>query len=251
MIYFLKFWAAWLLPPGFFILLFTALGAYLWWRGEKCAAKGLLVLTAAFYVLCTPLFSDRLLGAFEQQYQIPENIEGDVIVMLGGGATVATPDINGEGNLSGAAASRLLMAARLQKRLDVPILLCGGQVYSDSGQEAHIAQRLLLDLGVPENKLLLEDQSLNTKQNAQYAAKILRENGLTSPVLVTSAFHMPRSVLNFTKVGFDVTPVPTDYMVSGRQNFYFNRIAPSSSAFFNSVTVIRELLAIFVAKYIG
>lgn len=250
MIYLLKFGAAWVLPPGLFILVFLVLTIWLWRQGLRCVAKALAAVNVCFYLLCMPLVAEQLVGALESQYTYEGVLKGDVVIMLGGGATADTIDIDGLGHLGSHAAGRLLTAARVQKALDVPILLSGGQVFSDSGQEAQIARRQLLGLGVPAEKILIEDKSLNTKQNALYTAKILAEHGFREPILVTSAFHMPRSALNFAKAGVMVHPLPTDYMTSRQQDFYFNKLAPSAGAMDGSVLVMRELLALFVARYI-
>lgn len=250
MIYLLKFGAAWVLPPGLFIVALAVIGWLLWRRGERRIAKVILVLNLMFYILCMPLMAERLVGVLERQYEFDGNLQGDVVIMLGGGATGDTVDIDGLGHLGSHAAGRLLTAARVQKALDIPILVSGGQVFSDSGAEAQIARRQLRGLGVPDSKIIIEDKSLNTKQNALFTAQLLSEYGLQEPVLVTSAFHMPRSVLNFQKAGMVVQPLPTDYMTGKRQDFYFNKLAPSAGAFDGSIMVLREFLALFVAKYI-
>ncbi len=200
MVYFLKFGASWLLPPGIFIVALFALAWYAWKRrGERRIAALLFALTFVFYLLCTSVVAERTLGWLEQAYLPPAEPAGDVIIMLGGGAMPDSPDVDGVGALCASPANRLLTAVRLQRKLGVPILLSGGQVYEDTGAEAKIARRILIDLGVPESKILVETRSINTTQNARYSAEILRAQGLTQPILVTSAFHMKRAVLNFKK----------------------------------------------------
>lgn len=253
LIYTLKFGAAWLLPPGLFILLIIGASLHLWRRGGKAgrkAARWLFILDAAFYILCCPLAADFMMSTLERQYEFSGELTGDSVIMLGGGAVGDAKDIDGMGNLGGHASGRLLTAARIERTLGVPIILSGGQVFADSGEEAHIAKRILLGLGVAEDKIIVEDRSINTKQNALYSAEILKEHNLKKPILVTSAFHMARSVLNFEKAGVAVNPVPTDYIAAKNRAFYFNRLAPSAGSFSDSVMVLRELLAIFVAKYI-
>lgn len=167
-----------------------------------------------------------------------------------GGATSDTPDIDGLGNLGGHAANRLLTAARLQRALNVPIIVAGGQVYSDSGREAVISKRMLVGLGIDESSIIVEDQSLNTKQNAQNTQQILLERGYSRPILVTSAFHMERSVLNFTKLAINVTPYPADYFVSRQRALYFNKLAPNEGALQNSCIFFREWLGIVSARLV-
>ena len=251
MVYFLKFGASWVLPPGIFILALFALAAWLWRRrGEKRAAAILAGITFAFYLLCTGFVAERTMGALESCYEPPERPTGDVIIMLGGGAMADSPDVDGEGALCASPANRLLTAVRLQRMLDVPILLSGGQVYEDTGTEAKIAKRILLSLGVPEDKILVETRSINTRQNAQFSAEILRAHGLSHPILVTSAFHMNRSVLNFEKQGVAVEPYPADYLVSHHPVFHYTKLRPQTEALLDNVTVLQECLRTFVTRYL-
>lgn len=249
MIYFLKFGASLLLPPGIFFVCFFVLALYLWRKKLKTVAVILLALTGIFYLLATDYVGNSLMGSLEQVHEQSADPQGDVIIMLGGGATADTPNMGEEGNVSCGPASRLLATLELYHKLHVPVLLSGGQVYADSGREAVIAKRELMRLGIPESDIFIEPNSLNTRQNAKFSAEILREHGLSHPVLVTSAFHMERSVLNFAKEGFDVTPYPTDYRVNRQQIFHYNKLMPSSAALDNSVVVLREKLRTFVTRY--
>lgn len=251
MVYFLKFGASWLLPPGIFIVALFALAWYAWKRrGERRIAALLFALTFVFYLLCTSVVAERTLGWLEQAYLPPAEPAGDVIIMLGGGAMPDSPDVDGVGALCASPANRLLTAVRLQRKLGVPILLSGGQVYEDTGAEAKIARRMLIDLGVPEEQILVETRSVNTTQNARYSAEILRAQGLTQPILVTSAFHMKRAVLNFKKQGIDVVPYPADYQVTHHPVFHYTKLRPQTEALLDNVTVLQETLRTLVTRYL-
>lgn len=250
MIYLMKFVASFILPPGIFVIILFAIAAKVR-KSSRLASRWLVGVTIVLYALTTNLVSDALLRTLEYRYTPPRSVSGDVIIMLGGGATSSAPDIGeAEGNLSGSASARLLTAARLQKMLRVPIILSGGQVYADTGREAIIAKRLLVGLGVEESQIMIEDQSLNTKQNARFVHKILEENHFSSPILVTSAFHMERALINFDKEHVPVFPFPTDYMTNREDHFYFNKIAPSASALQDSALFFREWLGIAAAKLV-
>lgn len=251
MVYFLKFGASWVLPPGIFILAFWGLAIYSWrCRQEKKLAVILAGITFVFYLLCTSVVAEQTMGWLESAYEPPANPQGDVIIMLGGGAMPDSPDVDGTGALCASPANRLLTAVRLQRRLDVPILVSGGQVYSDSGPEAQIARRILLSLGVPDDKILVETKSINTTQNAEFSTEILREHGLSKPLLVTSAFHMKRSVLNFEKQGVAVTAYPADYQVSHHPVFHYTKLRPQTEALLNNVTVLQETMRTMVTRYL-
>ena len=125
------------------------------------------------YLLVIPITGQLLLHPLEQKYRVPSQLNGDVLVWLGGGATLDTQDIDGQGHLSGAASSRLLTTVQLYERTKLPIILSGGQVFQDSGNEARIAKRMLISLGVNPNDIYIEDKSLNTEQNAKFTANLL------------------------------------------------------------------------------
>lgn len=250
MVYLLKFGASWILPPGLFIILLVVLTIYLTrinFRLSIIVGLGTLI----FYLMCTGLVAEKFMGELEKSYSPPAQIEqlnGDVIVLLGGGAIRDVQDVDGAGTLCASPANRLLAAVRLQKKLDLPILMSGGQVYSDSGAEAIISERVLKSLGVPDEKILLETKSVNTTQNAIYSAEILREKNFRRPIIVTSAFHMRRAVLNFSRQGFEVIPYPTDFTVPNRPVFHYTKLRPQAEALLLNVTVMQEVLRTFVTK---
>ena len=251
MIQFLKFGASFFLPPGIFFLAFLFLAFFAWKRGERFAAKAVVLITAVFYLLSTYLVADVLMGALEDAYMPPAKPEGDVVIMLGGGAFSDAPDVDGEGALTASPSTRLLTAVRLAQKLDLPILVSGGQVFQESGKEALLAKRTLVSLGIPESRILVEGASQNTVQNAAYTAKILKEYGLVRPILVTSAFHMKRSVLNYEKLGIEVVPYPTDYMVSHHPIFHVVKLAPSADALHTNAVVLQECLRTAVTYCLG
>lgn len=248
LIYIIKFIYSFVLPPGIFLLLLLAASVWLWRKSRKQAVliAGIALL---LYLSVIPLTSRLLVGALERQYDQPSAVQGDVIVVLGGGASRGTPDLGGEGNLFGGAANRLLTAVRLHRTTGLPILFSGGQVFSDSGNEADIARRQLIELGVPDRDILVENRSLNTEQNAVYTAALLKASGLSHPVLVTSAFHLPRAVREFRLAGIEPEPFPTDYLASGgRFSFYPGLLAPSSAAAATTGTALKEYLGLLALK---
>lgn len=253
MVYALKFGASWILPPGIFILLLLALAVKLFKISRKLSAT-VFVLTLAFYFLCTSLVAERFMGWLEEMHTPPAQVEtsgADVIILLGGGAISQVPDVDGVGALCASPANRLLTAVRLQKLLDVPILISGGQVYSDSGAEAEISARILKSLGVPDEKILTETKSVNTSQNARYCAVILREKNFTKPLLVTSAFHMNRAMLNFNLRRFKPIAYPTDFTVAHQPTFHYTKLRPQAEALLLNVTVLQELLRTAVTEIFG
>ena len=253
MVYILKFGASWILPPGIFIVLMIALSVKLFKVSRKLSAA-VFVGTLVFYLLCTGIVAEKFMGWLEEMHTPPAQVEtsgADVIILLGGGAIGQVPDVDGVGALCASPANRLLTAVRLQKMLHVPILISGGQVYSDSGPEAEISARVLKSLGVPENEILTETKSVNTSQNARYCAVILREKNFTKPLLVTSAFHMNRAMLNFSLNRFKPIAYPTDFTVAHNSTFHYTKLRPQAEALLLNVTVMQELLRTCVTEIFG
>ncbi|VBB09322.1 Hypothetical protein LUCI_4612 [Lucifera butyrica] len=243
MMYFLKFiYQAFFLPPGIFIFTFLGIGLWFRYKKERCW-KLIVVLTCIFYLFTTNFTARLLLMPLEQRYEPPKQPGGDIIVMLGAGAHADVPNVNGVGQISGYGANRLLTCVQLYHQLDVPILVSGGQVFQGSGNEAEIAKTTLLGLGIPANKILVEKESLNTTQNAQYTARILESRGFTRPILVTSAFHMARAIGQFAKVRVAVIPYPSDYQTNRRLFLTVFDFIPSADA--------AEKISLAVKEYIG
>ncbi|MBO5516318.1 MAG: YdcF family protein, partial [Schwartzia sp.] len=175
-----------------------------------------------------------------------------VIVLLGGGATKGTPDMDGAGGLSEGSATRLLAAARLYHKLHIPILFTGGRVLADGPSEAETARRDLLGLGVPDEAIILEPESRTTGENAKFTAEVLKTRGFAQPILVTSAFHMKRSVLNFENNGVAVQPFPVGYRVDAKpRELHYIWFGPEAYALDNTVCVMREELRFLVTKMTG
>jgi len=186
--------------------------------------------------------SDRLLSGLESEYAVPQNAKGDVIILLGGGVYEEASDLSGVGVPSEEGLVRVVMAVRLQKKLGVPIIACGGQVFENGGTEAPILKRFLVDLGVPPGQVILEQNSRDTFENAKYARQIVERFDYKAPLLVTSGYHMRRSVLSFAKVGMDVTPIPAGLRTYGRQEYGWNSYLPGS--FGNISIAVKEYLGI-------
>ncbi len=81
------------------------------------------------------------------------------------------------------------------------IVLVGGAVDRDYGSYPSAELRtILLDAGVPENSVVYEETALNTRQEAERAIALARENGWKSLLIVTSPHHQYRVFLTFLQV---------------------------------------------------
>ncbi len=140
------------------------------------------------------------------------------------------------------AADRVWHAARLYHAGKAPLLvLSGGGAHNPGALPEAEAMRLFLrDLGVPDSALLLENHSGNTRQNASMSAALLKQRGISSVLLVTSATHMARAKADFEAAGLQVVPAATDYQSLGAPST--TRWLPSAEALDASGRVIKEVV---------
>ncbi|MCR8636719.1 YdcF family protein [Paenibacillus radicis (ex Xue et al. 2023)] len=243
MLYIIKYIYTFFIPPGLFITVLVLFNLWLRKR-ERSAAKLLWAVIAFIYLICTPIIGNTLIGYLEHRYEPPVTIEGDVIVLLTGGAVGNTPDVGGSGNLTGYTMNRLVTAYKLHKSTNLPIIISGGQVYEDTGNEGQICKRNLLALGVAESSIWLDDRSRNTKENALNTIEIMKQKNFTKPVLVTSAFHIPRSVENFKQLGVLTAPYPADFLVPQPYSITLSAFLPSADGLQKSSLAAKEYLGL-------
>jgi uncharacterized SAM-binding protein YcdF (DUF218 family) len=110
---------------------------------------------------------------------------------------------------------RLDEAWRLYRIRPKPILVSGGHVnpFTPEKDENLIARNFLIRWGVPKNDIFAEDRSRDTFESAVEVEKILREKNWKRYLLVTSAEHMPRSMLAFSSKAPEPIPAPGDFTV--------------------------------------
>lgn len=90
------------------------------------------------------------------------------------------------------------------------IIFSGGWDHDGYISSAKAMLKVAEDLGVPKQDILFEDKSHDTHENAIFTAELLKEHQLNSIILVTSASHMKRSALVFSKLGIPVYPAPAE-----------------------------------------
>jgi uncharacterized SAM-binding protein YcdF (DUF218 family) len=98
------------------------------------------------------------------------------------------------------------------------VVFTGGSanLISNDAREADYAATLFESLGVDKARLMMERRSRNTQENAEFSKALAAPKKGERWLLVTSAFHMPRSVGLFRKAGFDVEAYPVDWRVGSR-----------------------------------
>lgn len=221
-----------LLPPGIFIILFLLISFFR--KKEKIILSIALSSSAVIYLLSIEPVKDIILSPLEERYKKPQNVEADVIVVLGGGSY-------NTGVLTDDSLKRLLTGFVLQKKLNIPIILSGGSAITNL-PEAEVMKAVLIELGVDKSKILTDVNSRDTIGNAFFTKKICQTYGFKKVLLITSAYHMPRSVLTFKNAGLDIIPYPTDFKMDKKYNLY--SYFPKMNVLQDSTKAIREYIGL-------
>ncbi|MFC6301396.1 YdcF family protein [Pseudomonas sp. CCM 7893] len=204
-----------LLPPGILLLLL----ALAWWFRRSrprlagaCFALGL----GGMWLMSLPVVVQWGAKALETEPPLAREEwatlaqRADAIVVLGSGRERGDPAW-GTDQPTGIGLERQRYAARLAKASGLPVLTSGGLHYGTPPSEAQLmAVSMQDDFGVTVR--WKEERSRTTWENAQMSAEILLPQGIKRVVVVTQAWHMPRSRWSFEKAGFTVVPAPVGFL---------------------------------------
>jgi uncharacterized SAM-binding protein YcdF (DUF218 family) len=214
MFFYLSQFLSFLALPLTIVMVFILAGAIFIRR--KWGKKSLWIGIALLVFFTNPFLSNLALLAWEPEFKSFDEIENHEIgIVLTGvtnlGKTAYDRTFFNKG------ADRITHALQLYRMGKIKkILITGGQGLNpvNPQSEAEVLKRFLLMTGMPESDILIEDQSKNTAQNAQFTKAFLEQKGISTDqefILITSAFHMYRAKGCFDKVGLKTLTFPTDY----------------------------------------
>ncbi|MDQ6699338.1 MAG: YdcF family protein, partial [Acidobacteriota bacterium] len=202
------------------------------------------------------IVSEALLRSLESQTPVRTIADMPVeqaIVVLGG--YLHPPAGNNPTADLADASDRLVHGMRLFRAGKAPVILLTGGNIPFLGAvrmtEAAAARDLLREWGVPAESILLEERSRNTEENARYSYRILNAKGIRHILLVTSAFHMPRSLAVFRKAGFNSIPAPTDFRSGWGEPDLLFQLLPDSDNLSLSTTALKEWLGLGLYRLRG
>lgn len=243
---------------GFFsqptnVILFLAAVGFVLMPFRRRLARTLLIGTSISLVVAglSPL-GNMLLTPLEQRFpglNYPEGIDG--VIVLGGSydrirgylSTVLLDD-NTE--------AFTVVASLARRYPDAKIIFSGGTTVPDIyvPPEAAAAKQLFLSFGIEPSRLVIEDQSRNTRENARLTFDMVKPKSGSRWLLVTNAFHIPRAVGTFRKAGFDVVAFPVGWRTNGWRDFFWP--APSVTENLRRVDVAtREWVGMIVYWVMG
>ncbi len=247
LVYILPFLETAAFPPGILILLAVAALLCFAFRRRNTAlwiAVGDVVL---LYLLSIVPVANLLVEPLEQWYppfspSAAAGLHPGYVVVLGGGLVPRSPEAGGAPTLAPESLKRLVYGVEIARSEKLPIIVSGGIVPSApaSEPEAAVAAATIRQMGIPVPRVLQEDASRNTWENALY---VERDYHPKLVILVTSAFHMPRSIIAFRRHGIRVIPAPTDYL-SRRGRFVIYDLLPEAGSLQVSAVAIKEYVGI-------
>ncbi len=243
-----------LLSPLSLALLLLGVSLGLSWHARKktpwrLAAAAFLIL----FIPSLPLVGNGLLSSLENQFPFMTEKQApnaDAILVLGGTAlSQDDPTFSVEED-----GSRLVPASRLYKEGKAKwIVVSGGAFYKrTSGEirgETQDMHDFLVGEGVPSSAILVENRSRNTNEHGLYTRSILDERKINTVLLVTNAYHMPRSVAMMHKHGIkNIIPFPTMRRSRPFQFHWFD-LFPSLGALGSSVSSLKEYFGRWAYQY--
>ena len=205
------------LLPGSMLFLIAGLcfGVLLLYGPDRLRRLGRfwLLLLAVFYVGgSTRAGADLMLAPLYRHTTFIQDAAAakgaNAVVMLNVGASTFRARGRDYFGIHKDSALRALETARVYRLLGNPLVIVQGGFpeIKDQPSLGTIAAKVLVDLGVPANRIVLEPNSRNTREHVENLKPYLVKHGIERFVLVTSPMHMQRSIAAFRQQGYDFIP---------------------------------------------
>ncbi len=181
--------------------------------GRRRFGGWLMVVCLVVLVIAGTEFTPRImleaLGAPFTEQPPPEWAASNAIILLGAGSIKIGKSVYPPAMAYGRTtkAAEAYRSCRVGPKLCI-IVVSGGDPREQGIAEADLYAATLMKLGVRKSDIIVENKSRNTFENARFTARIVSEKGFDRYYLVTSGFHMRRSLLFFNHFGLDARPLP-------------------------------------------
>ncbi len=216
--------------PSAFIFLFAIIGFLLLKKKVKVARTLLFLSIFSYYIFSITPISDFLLMPLEESYRFVsvENVDNaqKVVLLLGGRESNVL-----RGN-------EVLRLWHLSEK-PMKVIISGTDPLIATSVEAQAVRNFFIYRGVNPDDIIIEGESRNTRENVINVQKIVEENPF---FLVTSAYHMDRSLIEFGRLGANPIPAPTDFKRRSNATYRFFDFIPNSQNLRNSDLAVHEHL---------
>ncbi|PZM15243.1 YdcF family protein [Rhizobium tubonense] len=240
------------LSLAFFFVAIGLLAALLGWRWSGILASA--ISTAILFVALFTSAGAYLVQGLEDRFPKPSGDPADLkcMIVLGGAFDTVVTTSRGGYDLD-AAGDRFVEALRLAQKFPQSRILVSGGDGSITGNyegDAVISERMFAAFGLGKDRLIEDKDSRTTFENAINTKALLASNGLSNCLLITSGFHMPRSMGIFRKLDIPVVPWPVDYRSSGKEYLRLDASQPSLNTGLLS-TAVREWIGLVGYYFAG
>jgi uncharacterized SAM-binding protein YcdF (DUF218 family) len=194
---------------------------------------------------------EALLGSLENHYKAPTLMQSNpyagVIVLGGATGGAGIYKAHGQVPLGDAAERMTLPISLMRKHPNFELIFSGGEgrLVPTGTTEAELAKVFYEEQGVDMKRVTLESKARTTRENAIRVAALLGERCKQPWLLVTSAWHMPRSMAEFQAQGCNVTAYPVDFRTGEETSWTEYSMASSLMSW---QTALHELLGMFVYR---
>jgi len=240
--------------PNTLALVLALMGLAAMWRGRRRWGRWLVLLGLGYYalVLVTPASqwtAIPLENRFARPASAPERVDG--VVVLGGAVDQVLTEAHGIPALNGAAERMTEMMVLARRYPEAKLVFSGGQGTFLQGDltEADVARELWTAMGLPPGRVLYEDRSRNTHENAVLTRELAGPKPGETWLLVTSAQHMPRAMGVFRRAGWDPVAWPVNYTTGGTPRAWYDAPFPTRLNQFEGA--LREWVGLLAYRLLG
>jgi uncharacterized SAM-binding protein YcdF (DUF218 family) len=240
------------LSLAFFLVTFGCVALILGFR-----KSGVTLSVLASGILFVTLFTttgDVALQALEERFPKPGRDPERVSCMIVLGGAFSSQVNTARGGIEmNQSADRFVETLRLALAYPQAKILISGGDGSFSGTyegDGVTAERFFPAFGVSTDRLLRDTTSRNTAENVENTRALLASAGLSDCLLITSAFHMPRSIGLMRKTGLSVIPWSTDYRTDGKTRLGIDLTQPTLNAQ-QTATALREWIGLVAYRLMG
>jgi uncharacterized SAM-binding protein YcdF (DUF218 family) len=220
--------------PSHALTLLALIGAVLLLTRWRRAGRRILWFCLAVFLLVGFMpIGIALFFNLENRFPVWTETAGppDGIIILGGPIRPYLSGARGQIAL-GEDAERFTEIPKLAKKYpNARIVFTGGnpRLIGKGTPEAFYAVQLLESFGIAPERIVAEERSRNTEENAAFTKDLVKPKPGERWLLVTSALHMPRAVGVFRKAGFPVEPYPVDWHSDGKPRAWWQWLIPGRS----------------------
>lgn len=205
-----------IISPGSGLVIWALIGIVLLFNGSYKKAKAMLGMLALIMILISVFpVGEWLLRPLEMRFatnpELPDKVDG--IIVLSGTEKPYESALWHQVELGESAERNFAFMRLIRQYPHATHVFTGGtgSMKFSHYKSAHVARKLFSELGVDVSQIVFEDQSRNTFENVKFSKALVKPKSDENWVLITTAWHMPRSVGIFEKFKWPVIAYPVDH----------------------------------------